>query len=55
MISPKETLLLLIDIQGRLAQSVYQADLVEQNRKKLISTCGILDVPVRLYRTVSTT
>ncbi len=46
MISPKETLLLLIDIQGRLAQSVYQADLVEQNIKKLIRACRILDVPI---------
>ena len=46
MISPKETLLLLIDIQGRLAQCVYQADLVEQNIKKLVRACRILDVPI---------
>jgi nicotinamidase-related amidase len=46
MIAPNETLLLLIDIQGKLAQSVYRPELVEHNIKKLIRACGILEVPV---------
>lgn len=46
MIVPSETLLLLIDIQGKLAQSVYRPELVERNIQKLIRACGILEVPV---------
>ncbi|MEE9904618.1 MAG: hydrolase [Chlorobium sp.] len=46
MIVPSETLLLLIDIQGKLAQSVCQPELVERNIQKLIRACGILEVPV---------
>jgi nicotinamidase-related amidase len=46
MIVPSETLLLLIDIQGKLAQSVHQPELVENNIKKLVRACAVLDVPV---------
>ncbi|MEI6756795.1 MAG: hydrolase [Chlorobium sp.] len=46
MITSKETLLLIIDVQGRLAQSVFQASAVETNISKLLRACQILDVPV---------
>ncbi|NTV92022.1 MAG: hydrolase [Chlorobiaceae bacterium] len=46
MISPQETLLLVIDVQGKLASSVYHAEIVEKNIDKLIRACRILDVPV---------
>ncbi|MCF8216745.1 MAG: hydrolase [Chlorobium sp.] len=46
MIVPADTLLLLIDIQGKLAQSVYHPEMVERNIQKLIRACRILDVPV---------
>jgi nicotinamidase-related amidase len=46
MITPKETLLLIIDVQGRLAQGVFDAAVVETNISKLLRGCQILDVPV---------
>ncbi len=48
MITPKETLLLIIDVQGRLAQSVFQPEVLERNIKKLLRACKILDVPILL-------
>ena len=48
MITPKETLLLIIDVQGRLAQLVFQPEVVERNINKLLKACKILDVPVLL-------
>ena len=48
MITPKETLLLIIDVQGRLAQSVVQSATLEANLSKLVRACSILDVPVLL-------
>lgn len=46
MITPKDTLLLIIDLQGRLAGSVFQSSAVETNICKLVRSCRILDVPV---------
>ncbi len=46
MITPKETLLLIIDVQGKLAQAVFQAESVEKSISKLIRACKVLDVPV---------
>ena len=46
MITPKGTLLLIIDVQGRLAQSVFQPDRLENNISKLVRACSILEVPV---------
>jgi nicotinamidase-related amidase len=46
MITPKETLLLLIDVQGKLASSVFQSDSLIRNVSKLIRSCGLLGVPV---------
>jgi len=48
MITPKETLLLIIDVQGRLAQSVVQSATLEANIGKLVRACTILEVPVLL-------
>jgi nicotinamidase-related amidase len=46
MIIPKQTLLLLIDVQGRLAQCVVQPAALETSISKLVRACTILDVPV---------
>lgn len=46
MITPKDTLLLVIDVQGRLAGAVFQSEAVEANISKLIRACQIFDVPV---------
>ena len=48
MITPNETLLLIIDVQGRLAQGVFQSETLEANIGKLVRCCTILDVPVLL-------
>lgn len=45
MITPKETLLLVIDVQGKLASVVYQPELVEKNISKLLRSCKLLGVP----------
>ena len=46
MITSKGTLLLIIDVQGRLAQGVFQSVVLEKNISKLIRACSILEVPV---------
>jgi len=46
MITPKETLLLIIDVQGRLAESVFQPDELVRNISKLVRSCSVLEVPV---------
>ena len=46
MITPKDTLLLIIDVQGRLAESVFQAGALAANIAKLLRATQILEVPV---------
>ena len=46
MISTKDTLLLVIDVQGKLASVVSNAELVQQNIGKLLRSCKLLEVPV---------
>jgi nicotinamidase-related amidase len=46
MITPKETLLLVIDIQEKLAPAVFHSDRVIKNTGKLIRACKLLGVPV---------
>lgn len=46
MITPKETLLLIIDIQGKLAPAIFQSERVIRNTGKLIRACKLLGVPV---------
>ncbi|NTU68052.1 MAG: hydrolase [Chlorobiaceae bacterium] len=46
MISPKDTLLLVVDVQGKLASLVSNAALVEKNIGKLLRACKLLDLPV---------
>ena len=46
MITPKDTLLLVIDVQGRLADKVFEPELVERNISKLIRACKLLGVPM---------
>ena len=46
MLTPKETLLLIIDVQGRLAPAVFESEKVERNIQKLIRACHVLEVPL---------
>ena len=46
MITPQDTVLLVIDVQGKLAQIVHESKAVEKNISKLIRAAKILDVPV---------
>ncbi len=46
MITPQDTVLLVIDVQGKLAQIVHESEVVEQNISKLIRAAKVLDVPV---------
>jgi nicotinamidase-related amidase len=46
MITPKETLLLVIDVQCRLAPAVHEAEVVERNIGKLLRACKLLGGPV---------
>jgi nicotinamidase-related amidase len=46
MLIPKDTLLLLIDVQGKLASAVFQSEAVEKNISKLLRACKLLGVPV---------
>lgn len=46
MITPQDTVLLIIDVQGKLAQIVHESEAVEKNISKLIRAAKILDVPV---------
>ncbi len=48
MIIPEETLLLIIDVQGRLAQGVVRSAALEAAMGKLVRACKILEVPVLL-------
>jgi len=48
MIIPEETLLLIIDVQGRLAQGVVRSAALEAATGKLLRACKILEVPVLL-------
>lgn len=46
MITPQDTVLLVIDVQGKLAQIVHESEAVERNISKLIRAAKILGVPV---------
>ena len=46
MITPQDTVLLIIDVQGKLAQIVHESEAVERNISKLIRAAEILGVPV---------
>ncbi|MBC8524555.1 MAG: hydrolase [Chlorobium sp.] len=46
MIIPQDTVLLIIDVQGKLAEMVFESEAVQKNISKLIRACRILDVPL---------
>ena len=46
MITSQDTVLLIIDVQGKLAQVVHESEAVERNISKLIRAAKILGVPV---------
>ncbi|MEA3327065.1 MAG: hydrolase [Chloroflexota bacterium] len=48
MINTIETALVLVDFQGRLAEIVYQSDLVERNVMRMAKGCQALGIPIIL-------
>ncbi|NTW56168.1 MAG: hydrolase [Chlorobiaceae bacterium] len=46
MITPNQTLFLIIDVQGKLAHTVSAPEALETNIKKLIRACQVLEVPI---------
>ncbi|ACF45540.1 isochorismatase hydrolase [Prosthecochloris aestuarii DSM 271] len=46
MMTNEDTVLLIIDVQGKLASLVYESEIVEKNIRKLIKACRVLDVPI---------
>ena len=46
MITPQDTVLLIIDVQGKLAEVVYESEAVQKNISKLTRAAKILGVPV---------
>lgn len=45
MMTPEQTLLLLIDVQGKLARTVMHSERTINNISKLVRACKVLDVP----------
>ncbi len=48
MITPDGALLLVIDVQGRLAQGVVSSSALESSLGKLVRACKIFEVPILL-------
>ena len=46
MISIQNTQLVVVDIQGKLSQIVYDSDNMLRNSRILIEGCRILDIPI---------
>ncbi|MDX9758713.1 MAG: hydrolase [Bacteroidota bacterium] len=46
MPTPNHSLLLVIDVQGRLADLVWRADIIQNNIRILLEGMNVLDVPV---------
>ena len=46
MITPEGTMLLLIDVQGKLAESVVRPEALAANIRKLLRGCTTLEVPI---------
>lgn len=46
MLSPQNTQLVIIDVQGKLAQIVYEPEKLIKNVKNLIRGCQLLEVPI---------
>lgn len=46
MLSTDETILILVDVQGNLAQAMHDKDVLFQNLKNIIAGCQALDIPI---------
>lgn len=46
MLNEKETALILIDVQGKLAEMVYNSKNIISNIKKLVLACKALSIPI---------
>lgn len=44
--SPEDSLLLLVDVQGKLARLMYESEAMIRQQRILIEGCRLLDVPV---------
>lgn len=46
MLTTAHSLLLVIDVQGKLAELAWRAETMQKNVRTLIEGCGVLDIPV---------
>lgn len=46
MLTPEEAVLLVVDIQGKLAQLMYQKDLLFANACRMVQGAQVLDLPI---------
>jgi len=46
MLSSEETVLVVVDIQGKLAQLMYERESLFENVKKMIRGAGVLELPI---------
>jgi len=46
MLTTAHSLLLVIDVQGKLADLAYRAETMQKNVRTLIEGCGVLNIPV---------
>lgn len=46
MLEKNQSILLVIDIQGKLAEKMFQKEILYQNVKIMIKSCQILDIPI---------
>lgn len=53
MISRDNSVLVLIDIQGTLAQIIHERDFILENMRKVIQGCQILEIPILLTEQVN--
>jgi nicotinamidase-related amidase len=46
MLTTQKTILIVVDVQGKLAQLMYQRELLFENLKKLIKGIRVLEIPI---------
>ena len=45
MLKAREAVLVIVDVQGKLAESMYERDRLYQNLRTLIKGCQVLQIP----------
>lgn len=46
MLTTDQTILIIVDVQGNLAQAMHDKDVLFQNLKNIISGCRVLEIPI---------